>query len=370
MNTRRATLIILILFTSRLFLMAQEVDTWHEKPELTLSGFLDIYYVYDFNLPQGTSRQPFLYNHNRHNEFNLNVGLLKLGVDHKKYRANFALQSGTYANDNYAAEPGVLKNIFEANVGISMSRNNKLWLDAGIFSSHLGVENPISIYNMTLTRSLSAEGSPYFLTGAKITYYPSEKLEIAGLILNGWQRIQRVPGNSIPSFGSQILFKPSDKITLNWSTFLGTDDPDSTRRMRIFNNLYGQLQFSEKFGMIAGFDFGRQSNIVGTAPFYYWLSPTLIAQWSLHENWKIAARTEYYQDPDEVIISTQTANGFQTLGFSINLDYAPSPNVLCRIEGRMLNSKDNIFESPAGPRDYNYIIGASMAVRFSEQIKK
>ncbi len=74
----------------------------------------------------------FLFNHNRHNELNLNLGLLKLSLNHSKYRANFALQAGTYSNDNYAAEPGLLKNIFEANIGISLTEKNNLWLDAGI----------------------------------------------------------------------------------------------------------------------------------------------------------------------------------------------------------------------------------------------
>jgi hypothetical protein len=50
-------------------------------------------------------------------------------------------------------------------------------------------------------------------------------LEIAGLIVNGWQRIQRLQGNSLPSFGTQINYSPTEKITFNWSTFIGTDDP-------------------------------------------------------------------------------------------------------------------------------------------------
>ena len=66
---------------------------------------------------KGIARQAFLYNHNRHNEFNVNLGLLRLAVAHAKYRANVALQTGTYANDNYAAEPGLLKAIFEAKCG-------------------------------------------------------------------------------------------------------------------------------------------------------------------------------------------------------------------------------------------------------------
>lgn len=91
-------------------------------PEITLSGFADAYYAFDFNQPEGNKRQDFLFNHNRHNEFNLNMAMLKLAVEHDWYRANIAFHAGTYAQDNYANEPGTLKNILEANVGLALNK--------------------------------------------------------------------------------------------------------------------------------------------------------------------------------------------------------------------------------------------------------
>ena len=105
------------LFAFRAQSQTDSTSVWQKKPSIQLSGVIDLFYVFDFNEPTTNFRQPFFYNHNRHNEFNLNLGLMKLNVDHAKYRANFALQAGTYPNDNYAAEPGLLKNIFEANIG-------------------------------------------------------------------------------------------------------------------------------------------------------------------------------------------------------------------------------------------------------------
>lgn len=346
------------------------IPNWSAKPELRLSGFADVFYVYDFNRPQGTERQPFLFNHNRHNEFNLNLGLLHLKVNHEKYRANFALQTGTYANDNYAAEPGLLKNIFEANVGISLNSENNLWLDAGVMPSHIGFESAISMDNMTLTRSLLAENSPYFLTGAKLSYNPSEKWEFAALVVNGWQRIQRLEGNALLSFGTQVNYSPTENFSFNWSTFIGTDDPDETRRMRYFNNLYGQLQVSDNFEFIAGFDLGAQQKTKGSSAYHFWLSPVIIGQLSLNENWKTAFRAEFYQDETGVIIPTNTTNGFQTTGFSLNLDYTPVQSIVCRIEGRLLNSKDPVFESASSFSQTNFFIATSMAIQFDALVNK
>ena len=367
--------IVAVLILTSFELLAQDTSYWHAKPTLTFSGFTDVFYIYDLNQPQGDYRQPFLFNHNRHNEFNLNLGLLKLRLENPKYRTNFALQTGTYANDNYASEPGLLKNIFEANIGISLNNNNNLWLDAGILPSHIGFESAISMDNLTLTRSLSAENSPYFLTGAKLSYKPSKKWEIAGLIVNGWQRIKRLEGNSLQSFGTQVNFSPTNKITLNWSTFIGTDDPDTTRRMRYFNNLYGQFQITEKLVLIAGADFGTQQESKGSSVYDVWFSPTVIGQFRINETWKAAIRAEYYQDETAVLIGVYNAvsgtmNGFGTSGLSLNIDYSPAQNIICRVEGRWLNSRDKVFETKTTPTTNNFIIGTSIAIKFSEIITK
>lgn len=366
----RVRIYLIVLFACVINIVSAQNDSiWQEKPIYNISSFLDVFYVYDFNQPLGIERQPFLFNHNRHNELNVNLALTKLNIEHTKYRANFALQTGTYASDNYSAESDVFKNIFEANIGISLNEKNNLWLDAGVLPSHIGFESAISSDNLTMTRSLLAENSPYFLTGAKITYNPNNKYEIAVLIINGWQRIQRLEGNSLPSFGTQVNYRPSEKVNLNWSTFIGTEDPDMTRRMRYFNNFYGQFQFSTKFGLITGFDIGSQQRTKNSTSYDLWFSPVMIGQYAINKTWKTAIRVEYYQDEKGIIIMTGAPNGFQTTGISLNFDYSPTKNIICRLEGRWLNSKDQIFETKTDLTQNNFFIGTSISIRFSEKIK-
>ncbi|NJM25132.1 MAG: outer membrane beta-barrel protein [Bacteroidia bacterium] len=95
-----------------------------DEPEdtgLIISGYAEVYYIYDFNEPADNTRPGFIYSHNRHNEVTLNLGLLKASYNTTKVRANLALMAGTYANANLSAEPGVLKNIYEANIGVKIS---------------------------------------------------------------------------------------------------------------------------------------------------------------------------------------------------------------------------------------------------------
>lgn len=340
-----------------------------QKPNIEISGFLDVFYVYDFNQPKTKFRQSFLYNHNRHNEFNVNLALIKLKLTHEKYRSNLAFQSGTYVLDNYANEEKLIQFINEANIGISLNRKNNLYLDAGIFPSHIGFESAISSENSSLTRSLSAENSPYYLAGLKTTYNPSKKIELAALILNGWQRIQRLEGNSMPSFGTQIAYTLTDKIMINWSTFIGTDDPDSTRRMRYFNNFYSKIKLNKKIDFIAGLDIGLQQQKNKSSNYNTWYSPVLITQITLNKYWKTAFRAEYFEDEHGVIINSSTFNGFKTFGFSINFDYKPVENLFCRIEGRYLNSKDKIFQNQGTISNSNFFMACSLALKFSEKVK-
>lgn len=329
---------------------------------LTISGYIEAYYQYDFNKPINNNRPGFIYSHNRHNEFNANLAFIKAAYASNRVRANVALATGTYMQANYTAQPGVLKNIFEANAGVRLGKKN-LWLDAGIFGSHIGFESAISKDCGSLTRSILAENSPYFESGAKLTYTSENgKWLLSALALNGWQRITRVNGNSLMSWGSQIQYKPTDKILLNYSTFIGTDRPDSVRLNRLFHNFYGIFSLTDKFGITAGFDIGTEEKTPGSRMTNTWYSPVLILKYAFTDKWALAARGEYYSDANGVIISTGTPNGFKTSGFSLNIDHSPAKNVLLRLELRNLNSKDAIFTKPAGTSNNSTFITSSIAV--------
>ena len=313
------------------------------KP-LTISGYAEVYYTADFNNPKNNNRPGFVYSHNRNNEININLAYIKTAYNTENVRANLALAAGTYMNANYAAEQGVMKNVYQANVGLKISKKNNLWIDAGIFPSHLGFESAIGKDNWTLTRSLFADNSPYFETGAKISYTSeSGKWFVSGLVLNGWQRIQRVDGNSTPAFGHQLIFKPNEKLTINSSSFIGNDKPDSIRQMRYFHNLYAVYQINKKLGITAGFDVGAEQKSKGSEQYNIWYTPVLVAKYNVTDKLSFTARGEYYQDEKGVIISTGTENGFKTFGYSFNADYQILPNLVWRTEIRNLNSKDAIF---------------------------
>jgi len=314
------------------------------KKELIITGYAETYYSYDFNKPLANTKAPFLYSFNRNNEVSLNLGFIKAAFTSDRLRANLALGTGTYMNANLAAEPGVLKNVYEANAGIKISRNRDLWIDAGIFTSHIGFESAIGKDCWNLTRSIPAENSPYYESGVKISYNsPNQQWFLSALLLNGWQHIQRPDGNTTPSVGTQVTYKPSDKVVLNYSTFIGNDKPDSLRQMRYFNDFYGIFMLDGKWAVTAGLDYGLEQKAKGSRSMNTWYAPILLIRFAPDDKNTLAARTEYYSDPNGVIVPAGTPNGFKIFGWSVNYDRQIIPGAVWRIEVRNFNGKDNYF---------------------------
>ena len=360
----------------QVFLFISLLTTWlpvrsqdtvkHEATGLRLSGYLEGYYAYDFNRPPANYRPNFIYNFNRHNEFNVNLAYMKGSVAQQRLRANLALAVGTYMNANYAAEEGVLKNIYEANAGYKLHAKKNFWFDIGVLPSHIGFESAKGSDNWTLTRSLVAENSPYYETGAKLSYTTANNnLSISVMALNGWQRITRLTGNTSLSYGTQFYYKPADHFILNYSTFIGTPYPDSIQTGRLYHNLYGIYNITGKLGLAIGFDIGRDKHRRNNKEKNTWHSEVIVLKISPGSKCSISLRGEYFSDIKEVIITTGTPNGFQSTGLSVNFDYLPVEEAMLRLEVRNLHSKDELFSRYGGqPAKDNLFITFSFAVNF------
>ena len=314
---------------------------------LTFYGFVDAYFGYDFHDPASHARPGFLFSHTRTNEFAVNQGLVGARYQDAHVRAALGLHAGTYVEANYAAEPGTLKNIYEAYAGFRPTA--KTWLDVGVFGSHIGLESAISKDNLTLTRSLMADNTPYFETGARLTYEPSAKLTLTALVLNGWQNIRET--NRGKALGTQLQWKPTARLLLNSSTFFGNEQPqDSTRRYRYFHDFYLTYAATDRLSLALVFDLGQQRRAVGSGS-DLWHAGAAFARYKLGAQWAAAARAEYYYADHGVLVvaiaPAPTDPHFLVRGASLNLDYAPTADVLARFEGRVLNSPQPRFADAA-----------------------
>ncbi len=337
-----------------LFLYKQSIA--QDSSKLTFSGYVDVYYQYDFDKPQNNKRPFFLYNHKKNNEVTINLAFAKVNYTANNVRANIGVMAGTYPQYNLAAEPQMLQHIYEANIGVELSKKNKIWVDAGIMPSHIGFESAVSADCYTLSRSLLAENSPYFETGIKLTKTnKKENIFVSILYLNGWQRIQKPQGFTKPSFGMQINAKPNNKLTINYSNFFGTDKPDSIKAFRTYHNFYAIYEPNGKTGFIAGVDVGTEDEAV-------WYSPVLMVKKALAKKATLAVRAEWFKDKNQIIQTTGTQNGFNVVGLSVNYDYAIANNILFRVEAKNYFSNSIIFRRET--YNTNFCVLGSLSVKF------
>ncbi len=147
----------------------------------------------------------------------------------------------------------------------------------------------------------------------------------------------------MPSFGTALNFTSSTNNTYNWNTFVGTDDPDSTRRIRIYNDLNTYINIGERFVVGAGVDFGFQQESRKSTTWDRWYGTAVNLSYST-DKVSVSLRYEYYHDPQEVIVtSLSDFSGYKTSGISLNIDRRILDFILVRVEGRYFTAPDQIY---------------------------
>jgi opacity protein-like surface antigen len=307
--------------------------------KVTVEGYLDLYYAYDFNKPEKNIR-PYFVSMNRHNEVSLNVAFIDLKYSSARLRARFVPAFGSYMNSNYALEEGTFKNIVEASAGVKISKQKNIWIDAGIFGSPYTNESAISKDHLTYTRSFAPEYVPYYLAGIKLSLPLSDKVNAYLYLLNGWQQIN--DQNKNKSVGTQLEYRPSEHWLINWNTYAGKESSasDTTIGMRVFSDvyfIYSKNKWSSTFCVYGG----SQEQKERTAT---WWQANIIARYQFADKFFLSGRLEYFNDVHAVqIVPITSSESFNSFGVSMGVDYKLAENILIRLEGRTFASTKDVY---------------------------
>jgi len=354
---QKYSLALLLIFSVNFSAFTQE-----DKSPLSVGGSVDAYYAYDFNNPSDVlhNRNPYVFSHSRHNELTVNLALIYLNYETADIRGSLGLMSGTYAITNLAHEQGIMQNIFHASAGVRLAKG--LWLDLGVMPSHLGFESAISKDNPVLTRSLCAENSPYYLSGATLSFQPNDKWSFLLSVNNGWQNIAE--NNDAKGFGTQITFQPIENLLLNSSTFFGNEGVDGSLEFRAFHDFYAIWDINEKWQLTGQFDIGWQEDY-GTDDVSQWQGITGILQYKPNEKWATAFRFENYQDENGKNLGTPNGLPLNITALSLNIDRTINKNAVWRIEFKNMSATEDIIpEEDNGVTNNGFGITTSIAISF------
>ncbi len=345
----------------------------HTAPDsglhVAFGGFVDVYYAYDFQRPRRLDR-PFMTQAVRHNEFNVNLAFVEAKFNAERIRGRLALQTGTSVQANYAGEPRLgavsgpeLSRLMqEAYLGLRIAPG--LWVDGGIFFSHMGMESWISSENPTYTRSLVAEYSPYYQAGARLTWQGTPTFVAQLDVINGWQNISE--NNSDKAVGIRLDYQPTSEVMLSYYNFFGNEQPDTVRsRLRVFNGIGAKVTVG-LWQFLAQADYGWQRRADGTGG-ATWYGGTLIARYQLTPSLALVGRVERYDDGEQTIVVTENGQAFRVSGASLAVDVAPMPHVLWRLGGRGFMARNPVFPSRAADGSFarrDGFIFTSLAVTF------
>jgi hypothetical protein len=334
---------------------------------VVIGGFIDGYYDYDFGRPTNFDR-PFTTQAARHNEFNVSLAFIEARLAGPRIRGRLALQAGTAVQSNYAAEPtmgsvsgsALSRFLQEAVVGYEITPS--LWIDAGIYFSHIGMESFISRDNLTYTRSLSSDFTPYYASGAKLTWQVSPKITALVAVMNGWQNVSE--NNQDKAVGMRVDYTRSSTTTFSYYDFLGNEA--ASGRLRVFNGVGLKTYLTSALTVQANLDYGTQQK-ASASGHSSWYSSGLVGKLQVSSVLGLSARIERYHDPDQVIVVTGLPAPFDVSTASVGIDVSPlhGSRLLWRSEARGTWARNPIFpdESVApGLSRNNYVVVTSLAL--------
>jgi Putative beta-barrel porin-2, OmpL-like. bbp2 len=339
------------------------IDTagFAHKGKVTIEGYVDAYYAYDFNKPSSGDR-PYFVSMSRHNEMTINLAFIGVKYSSSRVRGIFMPGVGTYMNANYANEPAGLRNIVEASAGVKLWANKNIWMDVGVFSSHYTNESAISKDHLAYTRSFAPEYVPYYLSGVKFSVPLSTKVNAYLYLLNGWQQIQDV--NSNKSLGTQLEYRPVEQLVMSWNTYIGNERSaqQPTFGTRYFTDLY-VIYNKGKWSATSCYYIGIQERNDATNA--RWWQANIIGRYNVTEKISITGRVEYFNDTDEVMITPITGvSGFSSYSSSLGVNLKLSDNILIRAEGRTFQSSKDVYERNGGAVNNSNLITSNVTLRF------
>ena len=321
-------------------LIPQLVFSQINKDSIHFSGYTEIYFAQDQHNWNDHQRPDFLYSHTSTNHAALNAAVLDFKYSSERIKTQLSLVEGTYANKVTSAEPIGFGALYVGNISYKLSARENFWLQAGVIPSHIGLESAIGFSNLSLSRSLAAENSPYYESGLALQYTSkNNKLFGSLLALNGWQTMTLRAQQSRPDFGSQLQYKPTSKITLNHSTYFGEVAVLDSSQTRFFQNFYAQVQLKDKWTVQLQADYGMQetgNNGLDKS----WMTGFVGISYELNEKLHPVGRAEMLRDKNNLVIAGVNNDLW---GYSFNINYLLAEHLMFRAEWRNITSNSYTF---------------------------
>lgn len=320
-------------------------------------GYVDAYYASYTDTSGLGSFQKFPTVSPRNNSFGLNIAQVSARYLSRRFRGAMTLFMGDVANSAWSPQMNMIQ---EANAGFRIGK--RLWIDAGFFRTHLGLESIQPRENMTLSIATTTYFEPYYLSGAKLTWEAHSKWTIQASVFNGFNGF--IETNRNKALGISIAYQPNKNLTLMYGNLYSEESPGNIRgnQNRLYNDFYAVYKHRRlTIGFEANYGMQKHTSIDSSNRTAQMFSCFLATKYRMTHRWASYVRAEYFNDPDEMLTGPVQNEyhqliGLKVGGITLGAEYKPIPNSYVRIEGRWLEARkdEHIFLLNGSPSHYRY----------------
>jgi hypothetical protein len=305
-----------------------------EPPKIDVTGFVDLYYMYNVNETDPFGRTFDV----QHNTFSLSlaeVAFAKSVTPDSRVGFRVDLDFGKTADLVALYEPEsdgieIYKHVQQAYGSLL---TGKVQWDVGKFVTPMGAEVIESQDNWNYSRSiLFGYAIPFYHTGIRATVTATDKVTLAGYLVNGWNNTSEINGNKTVHLGATV--KPTGKVTWVVNDMFGKETPGSNDVRNVFDTTL-ILAATPKLSLMANFDYGSEGDTS-------WWGIDGYAKYQARSNWALVGRYEYVDDTD---------GGFMTFGTKVQSVTITSDHLVAGGLKLRLEYQGNFADEPVFPKD-------------------
>jgi hypothetical protein len=353
---------------------------------LSITGFVDGYYSYNFEHPHvnapsvepgnpATSLSGFRAFDSPYNQFTLNTVELILDkqpdANNSRIGYHVALGYGNAINVVGSADPGglgfaqYLKEVY----GSYLAPVGKgLQIDFGKFVTPFGAEVIEAKDNWNYSRSLLfTYAIPLYHFGLRTKYVFNDKYQLSAYFVNGWNNV--VDNNTGKSFALSFGWNPDKKFSLVENYMVGPEQTQSNSNLRQLWDTVATYSPTGKLSLMLNFDYGRGDRVPTLTNPVWWSGVAGYLRYQFNENYALATRYEYYNDPSGFTTFVTTPPPFPGYGQHVNeftetFERKIHTNLITRLEYRRdMASRPTLYKGTT-PVNYQNTLAAGLIFTF------
>ena len=340
--------------------------------DLSIGGYLDMYYQYDFGKPNTGNTVGWRQYDISHNQFSfaaLGVNISKKTGEDSPFGFTLNVLLGKNADILNGLEPAgpnnSFKNLTQAYVTYA-PHGTDLTVDFGKFLTWIGYEGLQSADNDNYSRSfLYTLAQPVYHLGIRATKPLPGGMSLTAAVVNGWNEVEE--STATKSYGAS-LSKTFGKTFVAANYYGGHEQagfggPAYETEVNL-GDLVITHQLTEKLKLAINADYGDVKPTTAaqgtTSGKFYGIAGYLKATISP----VLAGAVRYETFTDKAGLRTGFATGARFSSITGNLDYSLSKDGLLRIEVRYDKANQNAFASESGAKDNLTTISFSHVLKF------